>query len=76
MIFNMDKYIFRKRKSLSARDCEYIINLFEKSNSVYDIHDYYSIHPYLKDIKYNSIASQEFPQASQSIHRYFSKSGK
>ena len=57
MIFNMDKYIFRKRKSLSARDCEYIINLFEKSNSVYDIHDYYSIHPYLKDIKYNFLHS-------------------
>ena len=49
----MDKYILHKRKALDCRTCEHLINVFEKSDFEYSTHDYYSIHPRLKDIKYN-----------------------
>ena len=51
----MDKYIFRKRKALDNQTCNYIIDLFEKSNPVLiEEHDYYAIYPHLiEDIKFS-----------------------
>ena len=51
----VDKYIFRKRKALDNQTCNYIIDLFEKSNPVLiEEHDYYAIYPHLiEDIKFS-----------------------
>ena len=65
----MDKYIFHKKKALDKKACDHIINLFEKSNPVYnEKHDYYAIYPSITDIKYGFVES--------SLRGYLKKYGK
>ena len=54
----MDKYILKKKKALDKKNCDKIINLFEKSNPILrKTHDYYVISPSINEIHYSSMYS-------------------
>ena len=72
----MDKYIFHKKKALDKQKCDYIINLFEKSDPIYnEQHDYYAIYPDITDIKYQIIHStlQTYLKEYGKKHTYLGK---
>ncbi len=53
----MDKYMFRKRKALSNKDCEHLIGLFENSNPKFSPHKYYAIFPSMRNVQYGFLHS-------------------